>query len=361
MDDRVREHAEILVDYSTDIGSGDQVIIRASSAARDLVIALHEAIGDRGGIPIVLDNDNRFARSYLTAVDTTEINLAEHLLAAMEATDAYIAVRGGENQFEEADVPTEILSEWSRTQGPILEERLSKRWVATQHPTSDAAQSAQMSTAAYADFVYEAVSKDWEAQRAYQAQLVDILEEGSTVRIVSGDSTDLELSIDGMIPINDSGRHNLPGGEVFTAPVPDATAGTVLFDKPVLRDGREIEDAELVFEDGRVVEYSAAKNEELLGSVLDTDGGARYLGELGIGMNRSIDRFTRNMLFDEKMGDTVHLALGRAYKENVPAGMDRNESAVHQDMIVDMSEDSHIEVDGEVIQQDGTFSFEDGW
>ena len=361
MDERVRQHAEILVDYSTDIEPGDRVVVRATAASKPLVTALHAEIGSRGAIPIAMDADSSYSRAYLTSVEPDDIPLADHLLAAVEETDAYIAIRGGGNRFEEADVPTAAVSAWSRVQRPILETRLSTKWVATQHPTPDAAQSAQMSTESYADFVYAAVTKDWDAQRAFQEQLVDILNEGSEIHIVSGDDTDLHMSIDEMIAINDAGKHNLPGGEVFTAPVADSTTGTVLFDKPVIRDGREIIDAYLEFEDGRVVDFDAAKNVDLLEAVLNTDDGARRLGELGIGMTRDIDRFTANMLFDEKMGDTVHLALGRAYEETVPDSRERNDSAVHQDMIVDMSEDSHIEVDGELVQQDGTFRFEDAW
>ena len=361
MDERVREHAKILVDYSTEISPGDQVIIRASAAARPLVEALHAAIAERDAIPFVVDNDPRYSRAYLTNAEPASIPLAEHMLAAIEETDVYIAIRGGENRFEEADVPGDAIAGWSRTQRPILEERLSKRWVATQHATPDAAQLAQMSTEGYADFVHRAISKDWDAQRAFQAQLVDRLNDGNTVRIVSGQHTELEMSIEGMIAINDAGKHNLPGGEVFTAPVPDSVQGSVLFDKPVIRDGREIADAYLEFEDGSVVDYQAGKNEELLGTILETDAGASRLGELGIGMNRDIDRFTANMLFDEKMGDTVHLALGRAYEETVAADVERNDSAVHQDMIVDMSVDSFIEIDGETVQRDGTFIFEDDW
>ncbi|MFW6448721.1 MAG: aminopeptidase, partial [Halobacteriota archaeon] len=137
--------------------------------------------------------------------------------------------------------------------------------------------------------------------------------------------------------------------------------GEVLVDKPVMAQGREVEDVHLVFEDGEVVEHDAAKNAEVLSAVLETDDGARRLGELGLGLNRDIDVFTYNMLFDEKMGDTVHMALGRAYEDTVGTDNERNDSAVHMDMIVDMSEDSYIEVDGELIQRDGRFVFEDGF
>jgi len=148
---------------------------------------------------------------------------------------------------------------------------------------------------------------------------------------------------------------------VFTAPQPDSVEGEVLFDMPVMVQSREITNVYLRFEDGEVVEHSADKNEEVLTSVLNTDEGASRLGELGIGMNRDIDRFTYNMLFDEKMGDTVHMAIGRAYDDTVGEGNEVNDSTVHQDMIVDMSEDSRIEVDGEVVQRNGTFKFEDGF
>jgi aminopeptidase len=191
--------------------------------------------------------------------------------------------------------------------------------------------------------------------------MVEILDPASEVRIKSGETTDVTMSIDGMKTLNDHGEKNLPGGEVFTAPVPDSVEGEVLFDLPLYHQGREITDAHLVFEDGEVVEHAAGENEELLAEVLDTDPGARRLGELGIGMNRDIDQFTYNMLFDEKMGDTVHMAVGRAYDECVGENRAANESAVHVDMIVDMSENSFIEVDGEIVQRDGRFAFEDGF
>jgi aminopeptidase len=238
---------------------------------------------------------------------------------------------------------------------------LDSRWVLTQFPTPANAQLANMSTEAYENFVWDAIDKDWDAQREFQAQLVERLNEGSEVRIVSGDTTDVTMSIAGNVAINDYGRHNMPAGEVFTAPVVDSVEGAVLFDKPLYHQGREVENAFLRFEDGEVVDHAADTNEETLTEVLDTDEGARYLGELGIGTNRDIDQFTYNMLFDEKMGDTVHMAVGMAYDECVGEDNAVNESATHVDMIVDMAEDSRIEVDGEVIQRDGTFWFEDGF
>jgi aminopeptidase len=358
MDPRIREHAEIVADHSTDLQAGDNVVIVAPPEADDLVTALHEVIGDRGANPITLDANSRFSRAYLRASDD-DFETPSHQLALMEETDVYIAVRADRNVTETSDVAPETNAAYSQAKQPILDERLSKRWCGTQFPAPANAQLAEMSTEAYENFVWDAINKDWDAVREHQQQMVEILDPAEEVRIVSGDTTDITMSVAGNPTLNDYGEKNLPGGEVFTAPVRDSVDGEVLFDKPLYHQGREVTDVSLQFEDGEVVDHAAEKNEEVLTQVLDTDEGARYLGELGIGMNRDIDRFTYNMLFDEKMGDTVHMAVGRAYGDTVGEDNERNESAVHVDMIVDMAEDSYIEVDGEVVQRDGTFRFEE--
>jgi aminopeptidase len=361
MDPRIREHAQIIVDHSTDVQPGDNVAITAPSVAEELVVALHEALGDRGATPVALASDDRAERAYLRAVEADAMETPTHLQALYEETDAVVHVRAETNATEQSDVDPAVQAERSKAISPVREVRLSKRWCLTQFPSRASAQLAGMSTEAYENFVWDAVNKDWDAQREHQARMVDVLDPASEVRIVSGDATDVTMSVDGMRTLNDYAEKNLPGGEVFTVPVADSVEGEVLFDKPLYHKGREITGAHLVFEGGEVVEHSADQNEGLLTEVLNTDDGARRLGELGIGMNRDIDRFTYNMLFDEKMGDTVHMAVGRAYDECVGEGREANQSAVHVDMIVDMSEDSFIEVDGEVVQRDGTFRFEAGF
>ncbi|WP_435099142.1 aminopeptidase [Halarchaeum sp. P4] len=365
MDPRVRDHAATVVEHSTSVEAGDRVVVNAPPVAEDFAVAVYEELAERGAHPLMLYNGRfgspRAERAYLRTVDDEDIDEHDHLEALYESVDVAIRVRADENVTEMSDVDGETQAAFQRAYAPARKELLSTRWCLTQYPAPANAQLANMSTEAYEEFVYDAVNKDWAAQREHQQQMVEILDPAEEVRIVSGDETDLTMSVAGMKTINDHGEHNLPGGEVFTAPVPDSVEGEVRFDLPLYHQSREIENAYLRFEDGRVVDYDADRNADVLGDVLDTDEGARYLGELGIGMNRDIDQFTYNMLFDEKMGDTVHLAVGMAYDECVPAERDPNDSAVHVDMIVDMSEDSRIEVDGEVVQRNGTFRFEDGF
>jgi aminopeptidase len=361
MDPRIRTHAEIIVDHSTRIESGDNVVVNMPAAAEDLAVALHEVLGDRGANPVYVNNSERAARAYLRASDADAFETPSHQLALFEEADAFVIARGGENVSEQSDVTPETNAAYRRAMRPVLDERLGKRWCLTQFPSSGHAQLAGMSSEAYENFVWDAVTLDWDEQREHQAQMVEILDGADEVRIKSGDETDVTMSVAGNPTINDYGEHNLPGGEVFTAPVRESVEGYVHFDMPLYRKGKEIEDARLRFENGRVVGHSAERNEDVLTGILETDEGARYLGELGIGMNRSIDQFTYNMLFDEKMGDTVHMAVGNAYADTVGEENERNESAEHVDMIVDMSEDSVIEVDGEVVQRNGTFVFEEGF
>lgn len=169
------------------------------------------------------------------------------------------------------------------------------------------------------------------------------------------------MRLEGMNTISDHGEHNLPGDEVYTAPVPEPVSGTIHFDMPVSLSRTDTTQVELVFEDGIVVDFTAEQNEYFLKTLLETDNGARRVDELGIGMNRLIDQFTNNILFDEKMGDTAHLALGQAMTETVGDTQPLNESAVHQDMIIDLSEDSYIQVDGQAVCMDGAFRFENGF
>ncbi|WP_049985266.1 aminopeptidase [Halobellus rufus] len=362
MDDRIHEHAETLVDWSARIEPGDDVVLSVAEGAHDLAVAVAEALGDRGANVVTTYASDEISRAYLRA-HAGDFETPAHELALYERADSVLFLGGGRNTFATADVDGETRQAAARANQPVKEARMATDWVSTVHPTRSLAQQAGMSYEAYQDFVYDAVLRDWESLAEEMAELKDVLDEGSDVRLV-GEDTDLTMSIEGRTAVNSAASvaydsHNLPSGEVFTAPY--ATEGEVVFDVPMTISGARVGGVWLRFEDGRVTDFSAESGEETIADLLDTDEGARRLGELGIGMNRGIDRVTDNILFDEKMGDTVHLALGRAYDACLPEGEAGNDSAVHVDLITDVSENSRLEVDGEVVQRNGRFRWEDGF
>lgn len=358
MDERLESHAEIIVDYCTEVKSGNDVLISAPKAAEDLVVAVYDRLGAVGATPRLHWHLPRARRAYHKAMDVEDYRTGDHHLAEMKAADAVIMILGENNTYETSDVDSAKKAASRRSDGPVLEAQQKKRWVLTQYPTTANAQEAEMSTSAYEDFVWSAIDKDWEEQGKRQEKVAEILEAGEEVRIVSGDTTDISMSIESMLSGNDDGKFNMPGGEVFTAPVPDSVEGEVLFDEPVRIDGTYIHDVFLKFEEGRVTEFDSRHHTDTLRAHLDTDDGARRLGEFGIGMNEDITRFTKNTFFDEKMGGTIHLAIGNAIPQTVPEGVDANESAEHIDMIVDMNGESYIQIDDTVVQRNGEFMFE---
>ncbi|ELZ40984.1 peptidase M29 aminopeptidase II [Halorubrum saccharovorum DSM 1137] len=387
MDERVREHAAVLVDWSARVEAGDDVVVSVAEDAHELGVAVAEALGERGANVTTLYGSAEVSRAYLKGAEAgseggdgdgddgddgdgapsfDDDPAVERAL--FEAADAYLRIGGGRNTTASADVASETRQAYAKARQGVREARMDTDWVSTVHPTRSLAQQAGMAYEEYREFVYDAVLRDWEALADEMAAMKDALDRGDEVRIVTerddAPDTDISMSIAGRTAVNSAASvaydsHNLPSGEVFTAPYD--TEGEAFFDVPMTIDATRVRDVHLVFEDGEVVDFSAGAGEGALASVLDTDAGARRLGELGIGMNRGIDRFTDSILFDEKMGDTVHLAVGRAYDACLPEGESGNDSAVHVDMISDVSEDSRLEIDGEVVQRNGTFRWEDGF
>jgi aminopeptidase len=362
MDERIRKHAETMVDWSAQVEAGDDVVVSVSEGAHELGVAVAEELGKRDANVVTLYSSDEMDRAFLRAHSEAFDEDPAHELALYENADSVLFLGGGRNTMATADVPSEKRQAKSRASQGVREARMDTDWVSTVHPTRSLAQQAGMAYEEYQAFVYDAVLRDWAELADEMAKMKTILDEGSEVRLVKED-TDLTMSIEGRTAVNSAASvaydsHNLPSGEVFTAP--HATEGEVFFDVPMTINSERVHDVHLTFEDGEVVDFSAGQNEAVIEDVLETDAGAKRLGELGIGMNRGIDRFTDSILFDEKMGDTVHLALGRAYTSNFPEGQEdeANDSAIHVDMITDMSGDSRMEVDGEVVQRNGTFSWE---
>ncbi len=366
MDERIHEHAAALVDWSAQVDAGDDVVVAVGEGAHELGVAVAEKLGERDANMLPTYYSDEMDRAYRRAHDGSFDTDPAFELAMYEQADSVLLLRGTRNTTEFADIPDETHQAYSQARGEVREARLATDWVSTVHPTRAMAQQAGMSYQAYTDFVYDAILRDWDSLAEEMGQLKEILDAGSEVRIIKeNDATDLTLSIENRTAVNSAASvaydsHNLPSGEVFTAPAD--TAGQVVFDIPMTIRGTRVEDARLVFKDGVVVDWEAAAGEDVLTTIIETDGGSRRLGELGVGMNRGIDRITDQILFDEKMGGTVHLALGRAYDACLPDGESGNESAVHVDLITDMRmEGTRFEVDGELIQRDGQFRWEDGF
>jgi aminopeptidase len=363
MDQRIHDHAAVLVDWSARIEAGDDVVVRVDEGAHDLAVAVAEILGERGANYLATYISDEVKSAFLRGHDADFEANPDFEVAMLETADAVLSLRAKRNTAEKAAVPEGRRAAYKRSRTDIKRLRMDTDWVSTIHPTRALAQQAGMGLAEYRDFVYDAILRDWETLADEMAKMKEILDAGSEVRVVTA-NTDLTMSIENRTAVNSAASvaydsHNLPSGEVFTAP--DGTEGEVFFDVPMTHDGARIRDVHLEFEGGEVVDWSAGTGAAALEDVLRTDEGARRLGELGIGMNRGIDRFTDNILFDEKMGDTVHLAVGRAYDSCLPEGETGNQSAVHVDMITDVSEDSRLEVDGEVVQRNGTFRWEDGF
>jgi aminopeptidase len=362
MDDRIRAHAETLVDWSARVEPGDEVVMRVAEGAHDLAVAVAAELGARGATLVATYGSDEVTRAYLRAHDG-DFGPADAERALYDHADVYLSLDGGRNTTATADVPGDIRGAHARAREDVREARMATDWVSTVHPTRSLAQAAGMSYEAYREFVYDAVLRDWESLAAEMGRLKDRLDDGREVHLVA-EGTDLTLPIAGRTAVNSAASvaydsHNLPSGEVFTAPA--GAEGEVTFDVPITVQGRRLRDVHLVFEDGEVVDFAAAEGEDALADLLDTDAGAKRLGELGVGMNRGITHPTDNVLFDEKMAGTVHLALGRAYDACLPEGETGNESAVHTDLITRMGEGSRLVVDGETIQRDGVFRWEDGF
>ena len=364
IDTRVTKLADILVNYSIKVQPGDWVVIRGDVPALPLFNEVVEKVIQAGGHPSVIIQDAQLLETVLKGANQEQLQWIDPLarLASAKA-DALMTLRAPENTRAFSGIPPEkqkIMSAANRELSQMFFERTQKnelRWVVTQYPCLALAQEANMSLHDYETFVYKATFVDqddpvaaWQGLHDEQQKLVDWLVGKKQVQ-VSGPHVDLSLSINGRTFINSSGQSNMPSGEIFTGPVEDSVNGWIRFAYPAIANGREVEDVKLTFEDGKVVSARAGKNEDFLRTMLETDEGAKYLGEFAIGTNYGIQQFTKSMLYDEKIGGTIHVALGNGYPETGST----NKSAIHWDMLCDMRTDSEILVDGELFYKDGQF------
>jgi aminopeptidase len=363
-DPRIQNLAKILVGYSTGVKEGETVVIEGESAAEPLLLAVYEEVLAAGGNPIVSMAMQGQAAAYFKHASDSQLEwISPFSRWKAESADVSIHAMASTNVRELSQVPPERQTRRQSATREISNRLLersaegSHRWALTLFPTDAYAAEAEMSLADYEDFYYEAcLATDsdplgaWKRASEETQRLRDWIEGRSEIKI-SGPGTDLHLGIEGRTFVAADGKHNMPDGEFFTGPIEDSAKGEVSFHLPASYGGRDVSGVRMKFDGGKVVDASAERNEEFLIEMLDTDEGARRLGELGIGTNFGISRGTKEILLDEKIGGTVHLAVGKSYPET--GGV--NESAVHWDMICDLRRGGRIEVDGELLQEDGRF------
>jgi aminopeptidase len=372
-DPRVDRMARVLVEYSTTIGPGDRVLIEAEPTAEPLVRALFKQILQAGGHPVLhlslegLTTLSGIDSLFLKCANPDQLSFVPPVYKmAYEQFESRIRIHSLSNTkaLTEADQNQQSLR--AKTTGQITATQFERgaagefRWLTTLFPTSAYAQDADMSLDEFENFVFGACHVDdpdsdpvdyWNKIRADQDKIVDALNDHDKVE-VRGPNCELTLSIKDRIFKNACGKNNMPDGEVFTGPVEDSVNGWIRFSYPSAYRGNEVEGVELRFEDGRVTEAKAEKNEAFVHQMLETDEGARYVGEFAVGTNYGVDRTTKNILFDEKIGGSIHMALGAGYPETG----NTNKSAIHWDLISDMRDGGEIVVDGDVVYRDGKFT-----
>ncbi len=369
-DARIDKLANVLVNYSTAVKKGDVVLIGGSMIGAPLVTALYEHTIKAGGHPIVALQPDECREILLRDGSDEQLLFSDPIAQfGVENADVRIAYWGSENTKALTKFDPAKQSKLSQARKKFMETFLGRaakkelRWVGTQYPCNASAQDAEMSLGQYEDFVFRAgllhlddPAAAWREISERQQRLVDFLNDKKELRFVAPNGTDLKLAIDGRTWLNCDGHENFPDGEVFTGPIEDATEGTVCYSFPAVHGGREVHDIRFEFKAGKVVDAKASKGEEFLMAMLDQDAGARVLGEIAIGTNYSIQDYSKNTLFDEKIGGTFHAAVGASY----PESGGKNESGLHWDMVCDLRQGGQIFVDGELISENGRF-LNDTW
>ena len=355
LDSRWEQLADILVNYSTTTRSGDRVLITMMETDTwPLARAVHAAAIKVGAHPHIEFQSTLLQRDLMLEGDPNQFD-NEHELQrkGMEWADVYIGLRGASNPHELNGIAAERITAFRRALGKISALRIEKtRWVLVRVPNSSFAQQAGFSTDEMMEFFFNATLLDWQEESKRYETIRKKMQPTEKIRIV-GNGTDLSLSTIGRTYQIDDGHINMPGGEIYTAPTDDSAEGSISFEFPAVFAGQFIEGIRLQFSKGEVVEATADKNQKLLLDLIGMDAGAKRIGEFGVGTNYSISRYCYDLLFDEKIGGTVHIALGRAYPEC--GGI--NKSAFHWDLIKDLREEGALYLDGKKVLEKGMFLF----
>jgi aminopeptidase len=344
-----KEIAKILVDYSCKVKKGEKVYISADLLAKPLVLEIYRRVLEKGAYPSLYWGVEGFSPIYYNTVSEEQLkNFPEILEFTYNKCSAFMFIRAPANRMELKDCDQKKIAMRQKTVKPINDIRLKKKWVIFDWPTKTLAKDAKMPFSKYKNFVFSATIQNWKEKSRKWKKIADFLNKSDKIRMVA-EGTDLTLSVKGRKAIVGDGTYNMPDGEVFTSMVDDSANGKIRFTYPLRYGGRRISNITLVFKKGKVVKFNSGDNKALK-TMLDTDTGSRRLGELGIGLNPGINKFTDNLLLDEKINGTIHLAVGAAYKDC----KGKNESAVHADIVKDMHKGKMF-ADGKLIYKNGKF------
>jgi len=354
-DPRFARLAEVLTGFATDLKKGERVLIDAFDVPDAFTIALVRAAQARGALPYVNVQRARITRELLRGATAEQYGTTSEVeLQRMKHMQAYIAVRGSDNIFETSDVPADRVQTVSKVMKPVLDYRVNKtKWVVLRWPSSAMAQQAGMSTDAFEDFYFRVCTFDYRRYGPGMKALADLMDKTDRVHL-KGPGTDLKFSIKGIGAVPCGGLRNIPDGEVFSCPVKDSVEGVIQCNAPTVYLGTSFDNIRLVFKQGKIVE-ATSNNTKRLNEILDTDPGARYIGEFAIGFNPHILQPMRDILFDEKIAGSFHFTPGQAYEQ----GGNGNKSAVHWDMVNIQRKEyggGEIWFDGKLIRKDGLFT-----
>lgn len=355
MDARIEKLAKGLVNYSCNVKAGEKVLIEAIGTPDDIVRALIKEVYAVGGTPFVNILNPRVNRELLLGMTEAAARLKRDAdIAFMKQMDAYIAIRGGGNSYEKSDVPAEITATYDKIMRAVVDERVNNtKWVILRWPTEGMSQLARMSTDAYEKFFFDVCTMDYAKMDRAMDALKQLIDRTDRVRIVGPRDTDISFSIKGVGGKKCSGECNIPDGEVYTAPVKDSVNGVIRYNTPSIEKDIEFSDVRLVVKDGKIVEATANRTEDL-NAILDTDEGSRYFGEFALGVNPFIEQPIGDILFDEKISGSIHLTPGCCY-DDVSNG---NKSAIHWDLVMIQTEKyggGEIWFDGKLVRKNGLF------
>ena len=358
-DPRLVKLAETLLDHSCRLKSGEKVLIEAFDLPDPAIVCqLVELASARGAVPLVSCKNNRVLRSlYQTATKQSMQSAGSFEAARMSEMDAYIGIRGAENSNEFSDVPSARMDLYQQHWWQAVHSEIrvpNTRWVVLRYPMPAMAQAARMSTPAFEDFYFEVCTTDYSRMAKNLAPLRELMLATDAVHI-TGPETDISFSIRDMPVIPCFGERNIPDGECFTAPLRDSVNGHIRFNTPTLYQGTVFDGVRLEFQDGKIVDAQCRGNDERLNAILDSDEGARYIGEWSLGTNNFVKQPMLDILFDEKIGGSFHLTPGSAYDE----ADNGNRSRVHWDMVLIQTPPyggGKIQFDGNVVRKDGRFT-----